>query len=65
MAFVYTFSWKENEGYTIPKCFYFIKETKLGLELGSPSYQSILQEESHTIDQIDKHEMANQDRMTT
>ena len=37
---------------------YFIEETLLGLELASQSYQSILQEESHTIDliQIDKYE---------
>ena len=41
-------------------CSYFIEETLLGLKLVSPSYQSILQEKSRTIDllsiQIDKYE---------
>ena len=40
-------------------CSYFIEETQLGLELARSSYQSTLQEESHTIDllstQIDKY----------
>ena len=50
-------------------CSYFIEETKLGLELARASYQSILQEESHTIDllsiQIDKYnQMKYQNKIT-
>ena len=48
----------DNESKTL--CSYYIEETYLGLELAGTSYQSILQEESHTIDllfiQIDKYE---------
>ena len=48
---------KDTDSKTL--CSYFIEETYLGLELARPSYQSILQEGSHTIDlqsiQTDKY----------
>ena len=31
-------------------CSYILEETLLGLELARPSYQSVLQKESHPID---------------
>ena len=55
----YCWIWcKDTESKTLYS--HLIEETQLGLELASTSYQSILQEESHTIDllsiQIDKYE---------
>ena len=51
---------KDTESKTL--CSHFIKEIKLGLELASTSFQSLLQEESNTIDllsiQIDKSKVA-------
>ena len=48
---------KDTESKTL--CSHFLGETQLGLELASTSYQSILHEQSHTIDllsiQIDKY----------
>ena len=61
MFIVQWFSQVNTESKTL--CSYFKEETYLGLELASQIYQSILQEESHSIDllaiQIDKYETVN------
>ena len=45
-----TMSWSSKNTESKKLCSYFIEETYLGLELARQSYQSIVQEESPSID---------------
>ena len=61
VSFICTISWASKGTESKMLCSYFLEETQLGLELTRSSYQSILQEESHTIAllsiQIDKYKI--------